>query len=164
MDSSARTYFTEVILPCHARMYAAALAITGASDVARDAVQTAMMRIWETVRKGSLPESAMPYCLSAVRNICITEMAYKRRKVPIDTVAEPSTATCRAEKAMELKEVADALRMLPAKERQAVEMSAWGGCSADDIAGALGTNAVNARQLLSRGRKRLRSLFTENKH
>ena len=158
MDSSARTYFTEVILPCHARMYAAALAITGSSDVARDAVQTAMMRLWETVRKGSLPESAMPYCLSAVRNICITEMAYKRRKVPIDTVAEPSTATCRA------KEVADALRMLPAKERQAVEMSAWGGCSADDIAGALGTNAVNARQLLSRGRKRLRSLFTENKH
>lgn len=44
MEIAPRKYFTDNILPCNARMYAAALAITGSPEDAADAVQTAMLR------------------------------------------------------------------------------------------------------------------------
>ncbi len=161
MNSPARKYFTEAVLPCHARMYAAALAITGSPDDASDAVQTAMLRVWETVSKGMVLESPVSYCLSAVRNICFTEILRNKRLVPIDGITEEASESNRTEKAVELTEVTDALGRLSETERRAVEMSAYSGCSADQIAQALGTNAVNARQILSRGRKRLRSFFNK---
>ena len=65
------------------------------------------------------------------------------------------------EEAVELNEVRASLMKLPEKERKAVEMSAYAGSSTDDIAKALGVTPVNARQILSRGRRTLRSLFSK---
>ena len=160
MNIAPREYFTTSILPCNARMYAAALAITGSPEDAADAVQTAMLRIWEGVSKGIFPEAPMAYCLSAIRNICITETVRASRKVSLDNTKEISSGKSGVEEKLELNEVRTKLKRLPGNERKAVEMSAYSGCSADDIAEALGVTPVNARQLLSRGRRRLRSFFT----
>lgn len=84
------------------------------------------------------------YCLSAIRNICLTESARASRKIPLDTTREIPTGDGGTEKAIELNEVTATLRRLPEKERKAVEMSAFAGCSADDIAEVLGVSAVNA--------------------
>lgn len=159
MEIAPRKYFTDNILPCNARMYAAALAITGSPEDAADAVQTATLRIWENICKGIFPEVPAAYCLSAIRNICLTESARASRKIPLDTTREIPTGDDGTEKAIELNEVTATLRRLPEKERKAVEMSAFAGCSADDIAEVLGISAANARQILSRGRRRLRSFF-----
>lgn len=161
MDVTPRKYFTDNILPCHARMYAAAMAIIGSPEDAADAVQTAMLRIWENICKGVFPEVPMAYCLSAIRNICITETTRLSRKVSLDATREISSEKSGVEEALELNEVTATLRCLPVKERKAVEMSAYAGSSADDIAEVLGVTPANARQILSRGRRRLRSFFTK---
>lgn len=64
-----------------------------------------------------------------------------------------------AEDSLSLKEVLGYLQTLPEKERQAVELTAFAGYSSEDIAAELKVTKVNARQLLSRGRKRLRDWF-----
>ncbi len=142
-------------------MFAVALAITGSEDEASDAVQTAMMRIWEMLNDKQTPEYPMSYCISTVRNICINELRRNKSKVPIEDNAERASESCDAEDFVELNEVVDAVARLPHNERRAVQMSAYAGCSSQEIAKAMGISSVNARQILSRGRKRLRSYFTK---
>lgn len=160
-DIAPRKYFTDHILPCSAKMYAAALAITGSREDASDAVQTAMLKVWERVSAGIYPESPAAYCLSAIRNICITECTRTSRYVAIDETPDVAPDKNGIEEAVELNEVRASLMKLPEKERKAVEMSAYAGSSTDDITKALGVTPVNARQILSRGRRTLRSLFSK---
>lgn len=162
MVSTAKRYFTQTILPCHARMYAAALAITGSREDASDVVQSAMMRIWEKVKNGWNPESPMAYCLKTVRNISISENAVRMKKTsfPLEMQAVPDDDS--SEKRTDLLMVEEMMLRLSANERQAVEMSAYGGCSSEEIATALGVSSDNARKILSRGRKRLRSMFEKH--
>lgn len=159
MATDPRKYFNDIILPCSSRMYAAALAITDSPGDAADAVQTAMLRIWDAIGNGTELQFPMSYCLSTVRNVCLSEISRGRRTVSIDNVHDTASAGSRAEDAIELQEVSEAMNRLPSNERHAIEMRAFSGCSADEIAEALGTTPTNARQILSRGRKRLRSFF-----
>lgn len=160
MTTDPLQYFIETILPCSARMYAAALAITCSKEDASDAVQTAMLRIWEHVRVGMILEHPANYCLSVIKNICITEVVRNRKCIPIDNLMEiKSDIDSPADKAMELKDVTHAMNHLSENERRAIELNAFAGCSTEQIGLALGTNATNARKILSRGRIRLRSFF-----
>lgn len=159
MIENPREYFVETILPFSGKMFGVAAAITGSREDASDAVQTAMLRIWETVRSGIRPENPSAYCMSAIRNICLSEIAHSSRAVSLDSQSEIPSEKNSAESFLALKEVIGHLRKLPDKERQAVEMSAFAGSSSDDIAEALSVSTANARQLLSRGRRKLRDWF-----
>lgn len=160
MSSDLRQYFTDTILPLHGRMYIAAFAITGSVDDASDAVQTAMLRIWETLNDGSKIDRPLAYCLSTVRNICLKEINRNKNRVSIEAFSIEDSVNP-AESIMELNEVSDALSLLSESERRAVELRAYAGCSSKDIAEELGTNSINARKILSRGRKKLKSFFTK---
>lgn len=159
MSESLRKYFVETILPFSGKMFGVAAAITGSREDASDAVQTAMLRIWENICAGTIPDNPAAYCLSAVRNICITQFIRAKRVTPMDNDDETPPQRSNAEDSLSLKEVLGYLQTLPEKERQAVEMSAFAGYSSEDIAAELKVTKVNARQLLSRGRKRLRDWF-----
>ena len=140
-------------------MYAAALAILGSPSDAEDAVQAAMLRIWENIRRGNIPDAPEPYALAAVRNICLSELARSRRfEAFTGEHRDPPAATGDAR--IELGEVTKMMRSLPEMERRAIELTAYAGCSSDELGAALGTSAANARQILSRGRKKLRSFFS----
>ena len=89
MNSDHRKYFDSQILPCHRRMYAAALAMLGSTDDAADAVQTAMLNIWEAVADGSRFDAPMSYALSALRNVCLSAIEKRWKNVGIDTVDAP---------------------------------------------------------------------------
>lgn len=160
METEPRKYFMEAIMPCHKKMYAVAFAITASEDDASDAVQTSMLRIWEAVNCGQKFERPEAYCIKTVRNICINVLRQVKRYVSIEADSESTCQQGEADKIAELNDVKKALSLLPEHERRAVEMSAYAGCSAQDIAAALGITPVNARQILSRGRKRLRKFFT----
>ncbi len=149
-----------MILPLHGRMYAAALAITGSADDAADAVQTAMMRVWEGIADGNRPTTPAAYCIAAVRNTSLSALADSKKLVSCDNgcLPEPGIAAD-AEKRIELSEAVGMLNNLSYRERKAVEMNAFAGCSADEIADALDISTSNARQILSRARRHLRSLF-----
>ena len=156
-----KKYFTERFLPCTSRMYAAALAILGSPSDAEDAVQTAMLRIWDNIRQGRVPDTPEAYALTAVRRICLSELARSRRITSLDGELHPCPSGAGgSEERVELGEVTEMMRSLPAMERRAIELTAYGGCTSDEVGAALGTSAANARQLLCRGRRKLRSFFS----
>ncbi len=161
MESAMKEYFAERFLPCTSRMYAAALAILGSQSDAEDAGQTAMLRIGENIRRGNLSDAPDAYAMAAVRNICFSELSRTQRLEAFDgdrlTVRAGSNG---GEEQVALGEVTSLMRSLPAAERRAIELTAYAGCSSDEVAAALGTSAANARKILSRGRKKLRSLFS----
>lgn len=138
-----------------------AVAILGSEEEAADAVQTAMMRIWNGLGVESSPENPKAYCLATLRNICLTALNNSHRYCSLDEMPQRVSETCNVEDALGLQAVTEALRRLPQKERQAVELSAYGGCSALEIARALDVSEANARQILCRGRRHLREFFKE---
>ncbi|MEE1022958.1 MAG: sigma-70 family RNA polymerase sigma factor [Muribaculaceae bacterium] len=160
MFSEKRKYFSDTVLPLQGRMYAAALAITGSADDAADAVQTTMMRVWEGIAQGNRPANPAAYCIASVRNASLTIIARRRTGIAIDGndgIDPPSDDA--ADSRAELSDARRLMGSLPERERKAVEMNAFAGCSADEIAEALDVTAANARQILSRARRHLRSLF-----
>ena len=159
MNRDSKKYFTEMILPHSSKMYGVALAITGSREDASDAVQTAMLRIWKSVSEGLVPENPTAYCISAVRNVCINESMRAKRLSPLEGNAELPSEGIAAEASLRLQEVTAGLTRLPDKERQAVELTAYAGCSSEELANALNVSPANARQLLSRGRRKLREWF-----
>lgn len=155
MFSEKRKYFSDTVLPLQGRMYAAALAITGSADDAADAVQTTMMRVWEGIAQGSRPANPAAYCIASVRNASLTIIARRRTGIAIDGndgIDPPSDAA--ADSRAELSDARRLMGSLPERERKAVEMNAFAGCSADEIAEALDVTAANARQILSRAHER----------
>lgn len=162
MIENPRKYFSENILPNSGRMFGVAVAITGSREDASDAVQTAMLRIWENICAGTVPDNPAAYCLSAIRNICITQYELSKRAAPLDKDVGAIATKGNAEDSLTLTEVIGRMHTLPDKERQAVEMSAFAGSSSEDIADALSVSTANARQLLSRGRRKLREWMGVN--
>lgn len=138
-----------------------AVAILGSEDDAADAVQTAMMRIWNGLGKESLPENPKAYCLATLRNICLTALDNSRRYCSLEEMPQRVSDTGNVEDALGLRAVTEVMRRLPQKERRAVELSAYSGCTALEIARALDVSEANARQILCRGRRHLREFFKE---
>lgn len=157
-----RSYFSQTILPLHGRMYAAALAITGSPDDAADAVQTAMMKIWEGIAAGNRIDAPAAYCLKAVRNVALNEIGRRHSCVNIDSEGEKLPASDSADSGVRMKDATSILASLPDRERMAVELTAFDGCSSEEVAGSLGVSPSNARQILSRARRHLRSLFDKH--
>ena len=159
MSRDRKKYFTERILPHSAKMYGVAFAITGSREDASDAVQTAMLRIWKSISEGADPENPGAYCLTAVRNICLNEILRTQKLTALGNEENLPSANSEAEATLTLKEVTTRLRSLPEKERMAIELTAYAGCSSEDVANVLSVSPANARQILSRGRRKLRELF-----
>ena len=159
MNRDRKKYFTDRIMPHSAKMYGVAFAILGSQEDASDAVQTAMLRIWKIVSEGSEPENPGAYCLSTVRNICLNEILRAKKLVALEGEENLPVAGDNTESSITLKEVALHLSSLPEKERRAIELTAYAGCSSEDVATALSVTPANARQILSRGRRKLRDLF-----
>ena len=61
----------------------------------------------------------------------------------------------------ELNRVNEAIDALPPLSRRVLRMNAYDGCSGQEIAEATGLSEANVRVILSRTRKRLRTLFSK---
>lgn len=151
------------ILPCHGRMYAVALAVTGDADDAGDAVQDAMTRLWE--RRGELSQIQCKeaYCVTVVKRICLDRLRRDSRMTTLEEPAMADAPDCNVERRMDdswlLNDAVRLMRELPEQQRRVLELSAMGGLDNAEIAQAEGLTHVNVRALLSRGRRRLRKLF-----
>lgn len=146
--------FHQHFLPLYPRLYAVALSITGNSTDAADAVQDTMTKIWSHISEIADIKSPLGYSLTILRNSAIDIVRTRKSTELTDNIgtvepADPDT----------LKFLYRAIRSLPDYQRRAVELSTFAELSAEEIAGQLNTSPANARQLLSRGRRKLREIF-----
>lgn len=166
--------FLEEIYHSHYRLlYGQAFKVLRHPQDAEDVVQAAMLKLTQkidTLRKLERNNLAS-YLVITIRNTAINLYRQNRgraeRQVALqpDMISEAGTMNPEAQ-ALDrdgVETVKAAIRQLPQRERDAMMLRYAHGLSDGQVADALGIQAVSARALLSRGRKRLKDLLKEGR-
>jgi RNA polymerase sigma-70 factor (sigma-E family) len=135
----------------HGPMCRLAFLLTGSSDVAADVVQDAFVtlhRKWSAVRE---PEA---YLRRVVVNGCRSH--FRRRARERDRAAEAAGPEAVD---LEADEISDVLAALPHRQRAALVLRYWHGCSEREIADALGCRPGTVGSLVHRGLAALREVI-----
>lgn len=157
--------FKAKILPHYKSMYRVAASIMGSDIEAADAVQDAMLRLWDKRNQLKNVSNMKSYSLNVVRNVCINII--QRRKITSDT--EDRITDVESDKdihsAVEWRDASDfvikAMNRLPADQKRVLQLSAFGGFSNAEIADLLGTTQGNVRVILSRARNKIKVLLSK---
>ena len=152
--------FRERIVPLQRLMYGLALKSGLPPEDAADALQEALLNLWRS--RGSIPTETYllrAYCMTTMRNECVSVMRKRRETLPLETAAEIKTAVSadNAESKDTRRHVEKILDTLPENQRKVIRMSSFGEFSVSEISEATGLTAGNVRQLLSRARRSLRN-------
>lgn len=156
--------FRHRVLPLQRAMYGIALRMGIPPDDAADAVQETLLRLWRR-REGIPPDPGQSrmYCLAAFRNECVSQLRRSHPSVPLEEAAEiRGEETEETEYRDTRRHIEILIDSLPRGQRRAVRLSSFGGLDNTEIAVATGQTENNVRQLLSRGRRRLRDLIEKN--
>ena len=153
--------FKEQILPLYSQMLAvAARMLDGDMPAAADAVQDTVVSLWERRRDIEISHSPQALCIAAVRNRCITLIRSHHRSVYSDTEIAEMPDSAGADSNTDLERVRMAVNLLPEPQRTVVRMS-MRGFSCAEIAETGRDSEGNVRQILSRGRRRLREILSQ---
>lgn len=161
MDSER---FKQLVMPHHRLMYGVAISLTGNRDAVYDAVQDAMVRLWEMRGELDGVTNIRGFVMTVTRNICID--AIRRSRHTYD-IADPAVAV-QVDRVGDIDPMvgADSLGYverliagLPDAQRRVLTLRAYGDLDNDEIAAELGISNDTVRQQLSRARRKLRELL-----
>lgn len=143
--------------PLYGRLYSVALAIVGNEEDAADAVQDAMAKIWAARNGLSEVKSPQGFAIRTLRSVA-TDMLRRRAVRQTATLnADPAAgATAEPDTEQFLRRI---IATLPSRWQEVITLNAFGGLSSDEIAGALSLSADNVRQILSRGRRKIKEIY-----
>lgn len=157
--------FKDKVLRYSADMWRMAVSILRDSDMAKDAVQDALSRLWENRARIADSDNAKPYCLSAVRNAAV-DMLRRSSVLDVGTIDEayplPTSDRDPEQHLQGVQKVEMIHRLISAlspDQQTVIRLSSFGGCDVAEIREATGLSADNVRTLLSRARRKLRELY-----
>lgn len=157
--------FRQKVMPLQRRMYAVALKLGLPPDDAADAVQETQLKLWRG-REGipEEPGALTAYCLVSLRNECISSLRKRKDRSPIEQAGQiiGEGGTENVEMRDTRHHIERLIDMLPEGQQRVLRLSSFGEFDVPEIAEATGYTPGNVRQLLSRGRKRLRELFIDH--
>lgn len=154
-DDSAR------LIACLPRLRRYARALLGDRDGADDLVQDTLERGWDKLaswRRGSDMRAWLfgimhNLHVDGLRRLALATVALDDEAAPLAPSAEPSTPH---RDGLELRDMATALQLLPAEQREVLLLVALEELSYDEVASALNIPRGTVMSRLSRGRERLR--------
>ncbi len=152
--------FKSRVIPVCGRMYRLALCITGNAADAEDAVQDAMVRLWERRETMSVVDNVESYAMMVVRN-CSLDVV--RRRVPqSDASVEPVSpyGVQVFESADRLECVKSVINALPPNQAEVMILRDIEGCTVEEIQSKTGLSSGNIRVLLCRARQSVRKYFS----
>ena len=154
-DSAFATFYAT----SYQRLVGQVFAVTGDLADAEDAVQEAFVRAsarWGKVCRYDHPEA---WVRRVAINLALTMRRRARRRLAaLNRLGTPAPAPPLTVDAVAL---AEALRQLPARQRQAVVLHHGLGLPVDEVAGQLGVPAGTVKSWLWRGRQALAGLLDE---
>ncbi|MER7330499.1 MULTISPECIES: RNA polymerase sigma factor [unclassified Micromonospora] len=156
----------------HSRaVYNHAFRLTGSWSTAEDVTQATFLVAWRRRDAARLVDgSVLPWLLVVASNAVRTEWRSARRwaallrRLPADRQAGDDPAeeiAQRLDDERRMTGILAAVRRLPRAEREAVALCLWSGVSYANAAAALGVSEVAVRSRVSRARKRLARLVTD---
>lgn len=155
--------FKDDILPHYRLMWQAAYAVLGDREAAADAVQDCMVKLWDRRHLLGNVGNLRAYCVRVARNEALTSLRDRRSPcVTADaTGVEPVTEYDRerVEYADAVSTVSRVIDSMPPSHAEVMRLSSFAGMSNSEISDVTGLSADNVRVILSRGRRKLKSLF-----
>ncbi len=141
------------------QLFVYALSLTGLSEAAEDAVQSAFGRL---LRHRFPPRSLRPYVYRCIRNAAIDEMRCRGREQARERLfmedAETGTETPEAD---EYNALMLALERLSQDERESITLKLWSGLSFREIAESRRVSTNTAASWYRRGLAKMRSQLEE---
>ncbi len=148
--------FTERFVPLYPRLYSAACAILGdRRGDAQDAVQEAMVRIWRSGDAMASVQNPEAYSMWMLRRTAVDIL---RRRSSLAEI-EPDRGGVSMPEPDSVEFIGRIVDSLPEGQREVVRLSAFDERSNEEIAELTGYSPGNVRQLLSRGRKKIREMY-----
>ena len=141
-------------------LYAVAFRVLGDAAEAEDAVQDALVLVWERATSYD-PRLGKPlsWAVTLVRNKAVDRLRGRARReavAPAPGEPEPLTPAAVAEQAETAAAVVAALGRLAFEQRQAIELAYFGGLSQTEIAARLGEPLGTIKARMRRGMLELR--------
>ncbi len=146
---------------CHAEgLYRIAFYMLESRQDAEDAVQDLYLKLWRGRETLDSVRNPRAWCITLLRNICLDRI---RAASSHETGEEPDAnlpSGLRTDSAIEDRErlarVMEAVRKLPRRERQVLEMRVYEELSYKEMEERSGMNRLTLRVLLSNARKKIR--------
>lgn len=120
---------------------------------AEDALQETFLRAFRALSSGTRPETPLAWLLTIARNHCVSLFRHSRPVVGLSQVEAPAAPG--PQPCSDLFGLSRALGSLPARQRQALVMYEWCGCSYEEIAATLDLSYSAVASHVSRGRRTL---------
>jgi RNA polymerase sigma-70 factor (ECF subfamily) len=166
-------YLQDIYHTYYRLLYAQALKVLRHPQDAEDAVQAVMLKLTQKIHilRGLECNKLASYLVIAVRNTAINlyrqnkSRAMRQAELIQDIISADMKENPEAQ-ALDrdaVERVKDAIRCLPRRERDAMTLRYVHNLTDTQVADALGVQAVSARAMLSRGRKRLREMLAEGR-
>jgi len=159
--------FKRLYYPFHPKLYRIAFALLNNAADAEDVLQDTYYKLWE--KRAELTTIIQPeaFCVKLVKNLCLDFLRAPRNRMdnePVDLLnAETGTTPeNELESKEKMQQIESMIEQLPEKQRIVVQMRGCGDCSFEEIEAATGESAANVRVLLSRARKALKGMLTNN--
>ena len=151
--------FCDIYLPLTDGLYRVAYYILESEQDARDAVQDLFIKLWNSRETLDSVHNPMGYCVRLMKNLCIDRLR-KDSRLPRADLSEEIAAADTADGPQEAREQADrlmrAIRKLPAKQREVLEMKLLRAMSYEQISQQTGMSNLAIRVMISRARKKIK--------
>jgi RNA polymerase sigma factor (sigma-70 family) len=146
--------------------YGLALRVLRDSTLAEDAVQDAFLNVWRSAESFQADRAkASTWVLTFVhrRAVDLVRREERRRTEPEEAAPVPAGpgADEDVERRSKREVVQDALRQLPVDQRQAIELTYYGGYTQSELAERLGEPLGTIKSRMFTGLQRLRALLDE---
>ena len=157
--------FNQLTGPLRLRMLACALTLLHEREAAADCVQETLLRLWQSRSRLAAIDRPEAYCIAAVRRNALDMLRRTAKYQQVDILeADGALTDDTPERSAEIRDrlrmVTGLLGQLPERQKMVVSMSAIDGLDNAEIAQATGISDENVRVLLSRGRSRLKELYS----
>ena len=164
-DQSAARALTDRLLPGALRQ---AWRMLGDQTEAEDVAQDAMMRLWRQAPEWRAGEARVSTWLyRVVHNLCIDRIRKRRPQVAVEDAPEPvdpdPSVLERMAESETARAVANAIAELPERQRQALILRHFEGCSNPEIGAAMDCSVEAVESLLARARRQLAVLMKDQK-
>lgn len=155
--------FKDDIVPYSRLMWHVAYALLADSEDASDAVQEAMARLWSARNRLAGVDNPRAYCVRTARNIALSMLA---GRPPTHDLTDSPDMESASEYDSDRTEMGDAVVIvtraidsMPPSQAEVMRLSSFAGLSNSEIADLTGLSPENVRVILSRGCRKLKSMF-----
>lgn len=132
------------------------------SDDAQDAAADVFLAAWRRLDELPAGDAARLWLYATARRVIANQRRSHRRRAALrERLALEPAHTEERQRSPEESLVHDALRRLPARDREVLLLAEWEGLSPSEIARVVGCLGVTARGRVHRARRRFRGVFEQ---